>query len=156
MIFTSRWMKKEKILDFFHYLRHNFLMKPKELIPTEHQEQALFFQLARTLRKEFPELDYLLFAIPNGGKRYLKTALLLKEEGVKSGVPDIFCAMPKNGEHGLWIEMKRSRGGTVSKSQKLMREMLRAQNYRVVVANKAEKAFAALKAYLYGTELPNE
>ena len=70
-----------------------------------------------------PELAY-IFCIPNGGARDSdkgKAAFVgaqLKAEGVKRGVPDIFVPIPRHGFHGLWIEMKRADGGTVSKEQK--------------------------------------
>lgn len=51
-----------------------------------HQE-ALFswagYQLGR-----MPELEY-LHHVPNGGKRDKNTAIALKRQGVKAGVPDI-------------------------------------------------------------------
>ena len=56
---------------------------------------------------KYPELE-LMYAIPNGGKRHIHTAVVLKQTGVKSGVPDIFLPV-RRGKHGLFIEMKRKK-----------------------------------------------
>ena len=84
--------------------------------PSEHEEQVEFIRLV-----EFafpPEVAALLFAIPNGGARHIKTARELKAEGVRKGVPDLFLAYPHNGYSGLFIEMKKRYGGRVSPEQK--------------------------------------
>jgi len=63
--------------------------------------------------------DVLIFAIPNGEKRHIATAIKLKEEGVTSGIPDLYIPAWK-----VWIEMKRSKGGKVSKDQKAIIDYL--------------------------------
>lgn len=86
------------------------------LAGTEHAHQvALFCAISQPeIQAKYPEL-MLAFAIPNGGKRDARTAAMLKAEGVKAGVWDIFLPIPKLYSprdlitykfHGLWIEMK--------------------------------------------------
>ena len=77
-------------------------------IPTEDQEQAAF---VAWFRATWPEVR--IFAIPNGGRRAMKTASTLKATGVLPGVPDLFVPA-----WNLWIEMKRQKGGKVSPEQK--------------------------------------
>ena len=54
----------------------------------------------------------LMHAIPNGGARgndqqtNMIRGAMLKAEGVKRGVPDVFLPVPMGGYHGLYIEMK--------------------------------------------------
>lgn len=123
------------------------------LNPTEHEEQA---QLMRMVQAAFPsEIAALLFAIPNGGARHIRTALNLKAEGVKAGVPDLYFAYPHKGCHGLFIEMKRRHGGRVSDEQKQYIELLRAQGYAVEVCKGCDEAFEALVGYL-GREYCND
>lgn len=117
-------------------------------VPNEHQEQMAFFQMAAVYFKNMPELKYLLFAIPNGGLRNKIVALKMQAEGQKKGIPDIFCAIPKKGWHGLFIEMKKKEGGTLSKEQKEAIAFLREQGYRVEVAKGADNAFNILCRYL--------
>jgi hypothetical protein len=75
---------------------------------TEHEEQCLFVQW---MEAQFPKIRF--FAVPNGGQRNIITATKLKREGVRSGVPDVYVPKWK-----LWIEMKKAKGGTLSKTQK--------------------------------------
>ena len=115
-------------------------------VPTEHVEQAQFVLMVQAA---FPqEISDLLFAIPNGGARHIRTALNLKAEGVRAGVPDLFFAYPHNGYNGLFIEMKRRKGGHVSDEQKHYIRMLIANGYAVEVCRGCDEAFNALVEYL--------
>lgn len=79
----------------------------------EHNEQVVFFNRIRTLAMNdarYAQAVDRTFAIPNGGGRSKREAGRLKAEGVRAGVSDIFCALPGDGHHGLWIEMKSLEG----------------------------------------------
>lgn len=95
----------------------------------------------------FPQLK-MLFAIPNGGKRNVITAANMKREGVKPGVPDLFLAFPSNGYHGLFIEMKKRKGGKVSDSQREWIRNLTACGYMAEVCEGWEKAVEIITKYL--------
>lgn len=112
----------------------------------EHHAQCALIQWARLQEKTVPELAA-LFAIPNGGKRGKVTAALLKKEGVKAGVPDLFLAMPRNGEHGLFIEMK-SPTGRLTSSQKEMKELLTNAGYTVAVCRSVDDGIKTINQYL--------
>lgn len=71
----------------------------------EAQEQRFLFQWANLAQQKYPELK-LMHHIPNGGKRDVKTAINLKHEGVKAGVPDICLPVARGKFHGLYIELK--------------------------------------------------
>lgn len=99
-----------------------------------------------------------LFAIPNGGKRDKRTAGMLKKEGVRAGVPDLFLAqpIPVNGGRsraGMFIELKKAKGGRVSDSQVTMLFRLRRNGYECVVAHGFEQATRAITKYLQGQEV---
>ncbi len=99
-----------------------------------------------------------LFAIPNGGKRSLKTAMQLKREGVQAGVPDIFLAVPDRFRNGLFIEMKRpkspgTRAGSASKEQREVMASLMASGYGCVVAYGATEARNVIERYLRGEKI---
>lgn len=98
---------------------------------TEHSEQVALFDWAKANESRHLQLG-LLFAIPNGGKRHIVTGKKLKAEGVKSGVPDIFLGVPKNGKHGLFIELKVGKNKP-SKNQLWWIHSLRAEGYAVEV-----------------------
>jgi hypothetical protein len=118
-----------------------------QLIPIEAQEQVALFEWAQLQSGKYPELA-LMFAIPNGGSRHIVEAVHLKAQGVKAGVPDIFLPVARLGYHGLFIELKRSKGGVVSIDQKLMISALRDQSYAVEVCKGWEAAANVIKVYL--------
>ena len=117
------------------------------IIPTEHQEQAALFEWAAFQECVWPELR-LLHAIPNGGKRDKVTAARLKAEGVKPGVPDVCLPVPRGDKHGLYIEMKRRRGGSVSADQLKWLENLMRQGYECQVCRGCEEARITIMEYL--------
>ena len=76
-----------------------------------------------------------VFAIANGGSRGSdkRSAMIvgaqMKAEGVKPGVSDLFVPIPMQRLHGLFIEMKRADGGTVSPMQKEFGGFVHRQGY---------------------------
>lgn len=101
-------------------------------IPTEAQEQTAVFNWATVMERRWPELR-LIHHCPNGGSRNAREAHNLRMQGVKAGIPDIFLPVARGGWHGLYIEMKRRKGGRVSVDQQRMILALRAQGYKVEV-----------------------
>jgi hypothetical protein len=118
----------------------------KTLIPTEHQEQAAVIDWADKVHASLPDAC-LIFAIPNGGLRYLSEGRKLKLEGVRSGVPDLFLPVPRPGWHGLFIEMKRINGKTTI-TQDIWAKLLREQGYAVCVCKGAGEAIREITGYL--------
>lgn len=77
----------------------------------------------------------LIIAIPNGGYRHKATAERLQAEGVTPGIPDMFIPAWR-----LWIEMKRTKGGSVSPAQREMMKYLSECGYQCIVAKGWEDA----------------
>lgn len=118
-------------------------------VPTEAEEQAALFQWAKLMQKKFPELA-LLHHIPNGGYRNKREAASLQREGVKAGVPDICLPVARQGCHGLYIELKRRKGGRLSPSQACWMEQLKKQGYQVAVCYGWVEAKNIVLRYLEG------
>ena len=116
-------------------------------VPTEDTEQTWLFQWARLQSGKWPELS-LLYAIPNGGRRPIKTAVNMKRTGTKAGVPDMFLPVARGGFHGMYIEMKRTKGGHVSDEQKAWIKALTEQGYKCVITKGWEDAAEQIAAYL--------
>jgi hypothetical protein len=112
-------------------------MSVLDRIPTEHEEQR---ELVRWFRQTWPGVR--IFAIPNGGARSPATASRLKAEGVSSGVPDLFIPA-----WGLWLEMKRTKGGRVSSEQKDWIKYLESVKYWCIVGKGAEDAKVKINAF---------
>lgn len=114
----------------------------------EHSEQVSLMQWWALQCRRFGVYEQLLFAIPNGGQRNIITAKRMKDEGVRSGIPDLFLAVPRGNFHGLFVEMKKPRGGVVSDNQKACMEMLSNNGYCVTVCHGFIEAKTAITAYL--------
>lgn len=110
-------------------------------------ETTIQIQFVQRVKWLYPEYSDLCFAIPNGGKRDAKTAMVLKNMGVTGGVPDVFIAVPKRGRHGLFIELKKP-GGRLSSDQERIIDQLERQGYDVEVFDDVELAFDYLTDYL--------
>lgn len=117
--------------------------------PSEDVEQAQLFTWAAYASGKYPELT-LMHHIPNGGKRGKAEAARFKAQGVKAGVPDIFLPCARGGCHGLYIELKRIKGGRVSAAQEEFIAALRLQGYRVEVCFGMEQAQKVIVEYLEG------
>jgi hypothetical protein len=93
-----------------------------------------------------------MFAIPNFAGRLGRLTAIhgakLKREGRKRGVPDVMLPIPRGRYHGLFVEMKRVRGGTVTAEQRAWLEALGAQGYRAVRCRGWEEAREEIMAYL--------
>lgn len=102
--------------------------------------------------------DVLFFAIPNGGSRHGAEAVKLKAEGVTAGVPDLFIAEPcfedipcRRGRklwNGLFIEMKRVKGGKVTAAQKEFMAKAEDRGFKCVVCAGADEALKEIESYL--------
>lgn len=116
-------------------------------IPTESQEQQWLMQWARAQSGRWPELG-LLYHIPNEGKRSRTGGARLKAEGLKAGVPDLCLPVARGGCHGLYIELKRRKGGVVTAAQTAWMDSLLQQGYMVAVCRGWEEAAKLIEGYL--------
>ena len=97
----------------------------------EHRIQVACVDWAKWNEHRFEGLD-LLYAIPNGGKRPIKTAIQMKKEGVRPGIPDLHLPVPRLTYNSLYIETKAKKG-RLSKAQKKIFPKLVANGHRVIV-----------------------
>lgn len=142
--------------------------KRATLEPTEHEEQAAVLRWAATVVAGSESVMAvatgtadpmahplsLLFAIPNAGgfsggfRANVARVARLKREGVKSGVPDLMLPVPRGGHNGLFLELKRAKGGRVAPAQRAWHLALMGQGYLVLTAQGAEAAIRAIQQYL--------
>lgn len=113
------------------------------LVRSEHDEQVA---VVNWLREAYPDC---LFTASCGGMRTsIGVAKKMKKSGYTSGCPDLIIAEPRGKFHGLWVEMKRTQGGTVSASQKEWISKLLARGYQAVICRGYAAAVEAIKFYL--------
>lgn len=127
--------------------------KTEAPIPTEHQEQAAVVAWVDLQAKVHPSLGlHLRFATPNGARRSIWEAAQKKTEGMHRGVPDLCFPVARNGHHGLWIEMKRRKGGVLSPEQREYLDALDAFGHFAVVCRGADEAIRVIAEY-FGLEV---
>lgn len=113
----------------------------------KHQESKLQRECVKWFGLQYPKIKYLLIAIPNGGKRSIIEASIMKSEGVKAGTPDLFLAVPNKSHPGLFIEMKYG-SGRVTMRQRYMIEELKKQGYQVEICRSISEFMNILNVYL--------
>ena len=123
------------------------MQKNKMPVPTEAQEQMTLFSWAAMQSGKYPELN-LLYHVPNGGSRHKAEAGRLRAEGVKAGVPDLYLPVARGQYHGLYIELKRQRGGRISEEQVRWIDGLLEQGYAAAICKGWQEAASVIIDYL--------
>jgi hypothetical protein len=118
----------------------------------KHEESKIQRGCVTWFRFQYRSLKHALFAIPNGGKRDVITASIMKGEGVLPGVADIFLMVPNNEYHGLWIEMK-TKSGRHSDSQKDFMGTCEKFGYKYVTCRSLEDFQSCIREYLSNSSI---
>lgn len=132
--------EQEKRLE---YMR---IRERERMIGTEAAEQAAVFEWAAWAQKKYPPLRY-MHHIPNGGRRDAVTGAMLKRQGVKAGIPDIFLPYASGGWHGLYIEMKAGKNRPTQAQAEFL-AYASAQKYMTSVCYSAQEAIEVIRGYL--------
>lgn len=90
-----------------------------------------------------------LIHIPNEGSGSKARGAKLKAEGVVAGASDYFLAIPCDGYHGLWIEMKASDGKSTKEQVDFAAARIES-GYAACFTFGADAAALAIKRYLEG------
>ena len=119
-------------------------MRERKFIPkqSEHDLQKACINWFR-----YQYHDVLIFSIPNGGKRNIVVAAKLKAEGSLSGVPDLCIPAPRNGHHGLYIEMKAGKNKATDNQLEVILK-LRKEGYRCEVCYSYDDFKKIIEDYL--------
>lgn len=115
-----------------------------EIKYSEAKEQRELFHWAHYIN----DLKW-MFAIPNGGYRNPKEALMLKLQGVRAGVSDIFIPVPNNKYHGFFLEMKVGNNKLSAKQEEFINDM-RRNGYYCAVCYSHQEAITEINKYLGG------
>lgn len=90
-----------------------------------------------------------LFAIPNGGKRGRFEAAIMKNEGVRAGVADLFLSVPSGGFHGFYLELKAPNVAARPRpDQRSFLEAMSALGYMTACSNDWDEATNLIERYL--------
>lgn len=119
---------------------------------SEHGEQVVLFRWLDLLTPHWPELVAATYAVPNGGLRSKATAGKLKAEGVRAGIPDICVPVPSQRWASLRIELKATKSGVLTSSQRQRIPALTALGNLVTVCHGWEAAAREIVGYLWPSE----
>ena len=119
-------------------------------IESAHQAQVIEWSKWAYKTGKYPMLNMLHCSL-NGVKLSGTQAKVAKGQGMLSGVPDLFLPVPKNGYHGLFIEMK-SEKGRVTENQHWFLTNAESVGYKTVICYSAKEAISAIEAY-YSQEM---
>lgn len=112
-----------------------------------HKESDLQRAAVKWFRLQYSRYEFNLFAIPNEGRRKITTAMFLKSQGMRSGVPDLFLAIPRLHYSGLFIEMKVAPNKPTSNQLKMI-EVLSNSGYLCKVCYTVEEFMNVVNQYL--------
>ena len=123
------------------------MARSRKIVPTEHQEQALFFDW---IRARYPTVAQYAVAVPNqftGRSNQMRDRV---REGLAKGYPDVLIDYPCGPYHGMRIEMKRvnAKPSETRPEQKEWIERLAHAGYYAVVCKGADAAMFEVEQYL--------
>jgi len=112
------------------------------VLKEEHEQAAV----VAFLREKYP--DALFTIAPNGMKLPPSVAIRLSRTGYRAGTPDLCIYEPRGGFFGLFVEMKITRGGVVSKAQSEFIAALNARGYKAIICAGAGAARLCIAEYM--------
>jgi hypothetical protein len=123
---------------------------------SEHDEQTILMQWAKYHEGMYPQLKW-LHSIPNGaklpwsrnakGERYSRQATILKQEGLKKGIPDTFLPYPNGAYCGCYLELKYGTN-TASDEQIEFANYANNHGYLCAICYGSAEAIAIIESYL--------
>lgn len=112
-----------------------------------HVESHLQHQCVEWFRLAYRPLARNLIAVPNGGHRNIREAVIMKGEGVMAGASDLVLFAPGENAHALCIEMKTPKG-TQTELQKLWQHAVENEGYRYEIVRSFDGFRNLIKDYL--------
>jgi len=110
----------------------------------KHEESKLQIQCVNWFRLAHPKK--LIYAIPNGGKRGVITASIMKAEGTVKGLPDLHIPIPNRYYASLYIEMKSPKG-KIQQSQEQIATRLWAYGNKVIICRSLDEFMNEVNTY---------
>lgn len=128
------------------------MKKSKILIPTpsEYAEQVAVFKSAQLYVRQYPELRFLNGSL-NGVRLSIGQAVKCKNIGMKAGYPDIFLPVCRGDFNGLFIELKRRKGGSIQPEQRVWQKFLLKQGFDHHFCYGSDEAWKIIIEYLNKT-----
>jgi hypothetical protein len=110
-------------------------------------EQIDHINIVNWFNYQYPKLSDDLHHFANERACSIQQGRILKRMGVKRGVSDFFLAIPSNGYHGLWLELKVGKG-KLSPEQILFIDRKISNGYMAIAVWGFDAAIEVIKSYL--------
>lgn len=123
---------------------------PPKRKPRDNEESRIQMAVIRwwaARHSDFGIIETLLFAVPNGGRRDVIGAAILKKEGQRNGVSDLVLAVPRAQYHGLYLELKTQKG-VLSSAQIEFLAAVSQQGYAAFACYSYDSAIKLIVDYL--------
>lgn len=117
------------------------------MVVFKHSESQIQKACVRWFRLQYPQIEGLFFAVPNGGLREAWTARIMHDEGVRAGVADLILLMPSSGYAALAIEMKTPKGRQ-SEEQKKFQMLCESHKVKYCVCRSFDEFRWVIVSYL--------
>ena len=116
--------------------------KPKNVPESEANQQEIVIKYIRLV---YP---HTLYCASAGGMWTSNSQRIkMSKTGYVKGFPDLFIYEPRNGFHGLAIEMKKEKGGVASPEQKQWEQQLRNRGYSSYICKGSQDAIKVIDEY---------
>lgn len=132
--------------------KRRYIKKPKDpRVLSEAQEGKL---LVTWFSRRYFCFNGHLIHIPNGahfhGDITMRAMQMnsLKAQGLTVGCSDYFLAVPQKNYSGLWLELKREKGGKASDNQLNFLKRMKHMGYEAVLAHGFEEAKYFIEEYM--------
>lgn len=117
--------------------------RPKQKVLPAPSEAVVHAAVVQHLVLRAPPTVY-WYHVPNGEKRDAVTGARLKKLGVRAGVPDLALVI---GGRAHFLELKRLRGGRLSPSQAVARDLIAMSGATYSVAHGIDEALHTLESW---------
>lgn len=124
--------------------------KKGEVVASKAGEHKLQCACIRWWDLQYSQIHFLLFHIPNGGRRNVVEAAIFQRMGVRRGVCDLFLSIPAEGYHGMYIEIKFGKGKETAEQVKFATKV-RELSYHHAVCDSVEMFIQQVSIYMQKT-----
>lgn len=139
---------EEKLFESIKNIMKKYI---KNTSPFESWEQTQVFFWCNNNMHKYPALEFIHGSI-NGVKIHNSLKLKMQKQGLKKGVPDIDLPLRNKKYSGLHIELKRTKGGSLTKDQKKTLQFYANQGRKAVMCRGHKAAIKVIKDYLKDVE----
>lgn len=113
-----------------------------------HNEARIQQACVEWFNLQYLRYQGLLFSSLNGVHTSAAQARTAKAEGMVAGVADLQLCIPRQGYHGLFIELKNGKTGRQSEHQKEWQQKVEAQGYRYTIIRSFDEFRNEIENYL--------